>query len=373
MRGRRASLQVTIEGRDVTADIAPFVLDCAYNDNEAGKVDDISLTLDNRDGRWTDAWWLSKGDQVAVKILCLDWEGEGDNPSLDCGVFTIDQPEASFGNFDTVSIKGVAAPLNKPLRRSPKSKAWEGAGLRTIAQDIATAAGRKLVWEMDANPVISRVEQQQESDLALLSRVALKYGGRVKLHNDQIIVYSSEKYEKAGPVLTLTRGESAILNARFTYQAGGAAKKASTNFFDIIAGMPIVGSATDSDIASDPASYNPEDLQSTNTTAEIVNPAVVSSGDPYSYMDVEQELVSIEPVTSVAEAQSLAGNKLRSNNRKGWKCSMSLMGMPGIATALNMSLAGFGKYSGKWNVEKCSHKVTGNDYTTSAEFYRARL
>jgi len=373
MRGRRARVQVVYEGKDISADLAPFIIDATYNDNESGKADDISLTLDDRDRRWANEWWMEKGDRIELSILCEDeWLPGGIIPALpgspalklNAGTFTVDEADSS-GPPDRVTVKAIATP-NKGIKRTRKSKAWESLTLRAIAGEIAARASMVLVWESDSDPLLNREDQRDESDLGFLARLAAKWGLNIKVHDNQIVIFSDAKYEAAPPLDTITRDGSRVISYRFSYKAGSkGAKKASTNIFDVIAGMPIVGSATDDQLVSMPPP-DPEDLMSMPDITE--NEAV----DPYTVMNVDEELVSEAPVNSIGEAETVSKEALRSNNKKGWRCGLTMVGDPRVATGLTVTLKGWGRYDGKWKIERCSHKV-GGGYTTTCELYRARL
>ncbi len=53
---RRVSLAVSIDGVDVAGDFAPYLLNFSYADNASGKADEVQLTLQNRDGRFSGEW-----------------------------------------------------------------------------------------------------------------------------------------------------------------------------------------------------------------------------------------------------------------------------------------------------------------------------
>jgi phage protein D len=371
MRGRRAKVQVIYAGKDVSADLAPYIIDLTFNDNESGKADDLSLTLDDRDRLWATDWWMEKSDSIEASILCEDeWLPDQTAPlKLSCGTFSVDELESS-GPPDRVTVKAIAVPLNKAIKRTRKSKAWESLTIKAIAEEMAGKADMDLVWESDSNPLLNREDQRDESDLGFLARVTAQYGLNLKVHDNQIVVFGDAKYEAAEPLDTITRGESRVISYRFKYQAGSTgSKKASTSIFDVIAGMPITGEATDEQLVSVPPDEPEPEPQVSLPLEDIMS---IPEDDPYSLMSVEEETHIEAPVGSQAEAETVSKEKLRSQNKKGWQCSLSLVGDPRIATGLTVTLSGWGRYDGKWQVERCSHKV-GGGYTTSCELYRARL
>ena len=90
---RRVRLAVTIGGHDATDALAPSLLSATYTDNAAGKADEVRLDLHDRDGKWLGEWAPKKGTEVSMRILCTDWFGPGQDASLNCGSFKVDEVE----------------------------------------------------------------------------------------------------------------------------------------------------------------------------------------------------------------------------------------------------------------------------------------
>lgn len=75
-----------------------------------------------------------------MRILCTDWFGPGQDASLNCGSFKVDEVEYS-GPPTKVSIKAVSAALTDGLRETKKTQAWEGYSLQAVAGEIAQRNG----------------------------------------------------------------------------------------------------------------------------------------------------------------------------------------------------------------------------------------
>ena len=118
---RRVRLAVTIGGHDATDALAPSLLSATYTDNAAGKADEVRLDLHDRDGKWLGEWAPKKGTEVSMRILCTDWFGPGQDASLNCGSFKVDEVEYS-GPPTKVSIKAVSAALTDGLRETKKTQ-----------------------------------------------------------------------------------------------------------------------------------------------------------------------------------------------------------------------------------------------------------
>lgn len=48
----RTTEKVVYEGDDVSTDIAPYILSFEYTDKSSGELDEIQLTLEDREGKW---------------------------------------------------------------------------------------------------------------------------------------------------------------------------------------------------------------------------------------------------------------------------------------------------------------------------------
>ena len=172
---RRVRLAVTIGGHDATDALAPSLLSATYADNAAGKADEVRLDLHDRDGKWLGEWAPKKGTEVSMRILCTDWFGPGQDASLNCGSFKVDEVEYS-GPPTKVSMKAVSAALTDGLRETKKTQAWEGYSLQAVAGEIAQRNGLELLYNADAFP-FNRQDQREESDLPFLQRLASARGG----------------------------------------------------------------------------------------------------------------------------------------------------------------------------------------------------
>lgn len=92
---RRAEVRIIYEGKDISRDIAPYLISFSYTDNAKDKTDDISLVLEDRGRKWCVDWFPSKGDKIRASIIIHGWEDDTRTESLPCGLFEVDQIECS--------------------------------------------------------------------------------------------------------------------------------------------------------------------------------------------------------------------------------------------------------------------------------------
>lgn len=78
---------VLYESKDITAHVAPALIELAYTDFMEGESDSVDLALEDAERRWQDAWYPQHGDVVQVQI------GYAGEPLLPCGEFEVDEVE----------------------------------------------------------------------------------------------------------------------------------------------------------------------------------------------------------------------------------------------------------------------------------------
>ena len=131
---RRASVEISIQGKDVSMDLWPHLLSLSYVDKADDELDDLQLTLEDREGLWQGDWLPKHGDIISVTIVANDFRAPGEE-ELDCGEFEVDELtlETSRDGGDVVTIKGVPAAVKSSLMLQKKTRAWADVPLSTVA------------------------------------------------------------------------------------------------------------------------------------------------------------------------------------------------------------------------------------------------
>ena len=70
---RRAKVEIKIAGKNVSTDLAPYLTSYSFNDKTSTEVDDITLTIDDRDELFVSDWMPERGDKIEVSIKCDNW------------------------------------------------------------------------------------------------------------------------------------------------------------------------------------------------------------------------------------------------------------------------------------------------------------
>ena len=80
------------------------------------------------------------------------------------------------------------------------------------------------------------VEQDHESDLAFLKRLADKSGFNLKLAEEKLIVFQGRTYDAREPVLTLTRGEERIKSRDLSAKVRDVYSSCKVEYMDPLSG-----------------------------------------------------------------------------------------------------------------------------------------
>ena len=341
MNARRAEVRLTFEGVDISADINKHLLSLTYTDNEEDKTDDLQLSIDDREGVWLGNWLntpdASKGAEISAVIIQKNWESDGKDRVLDCGVFQVDSVDGN-GPPAKVTIKAGSIPYTSTIRTQKKTKAWEKIKLSGIANEIAAANGLKCLFESDFDPLYSRREQVTESDIVFLQRLCKAAGISLKVTAKMIVLFDAAAYEQKDTVRTIKRGDGDY--SKYTF---------GTSFHDTAYSSCRVK-------YTDPAS---------KTTYEATYKA------PDAEKDGSGQVLEVnEKVSSNAEALTLAKKRLREKNSQEFKASFNLAGDARLVAGVTVKVEGFGAFDGKYIIETASHTISSSGYKTNITLRR---
>jgi len=146
----------------------------------------LELDIENLDYRWLKEWYPDENARLVVGIV--QTEG-GKTKFLDLGSFYVDEP--TFTN-NRLSLKCLALPLDQNIREQINSVAWEKITLKGLLEKIATK--HEMSFELYADDLFfERLDQDNETDLGFLKRIASETALSLKVGDDKIIVFDDEK------------------------------------------------------------------------------------------------------------------------------------------------------------------------------------
>lgn len=339
--------------KDVTTDISQDLLSFSYTDNENNEADEISLTLKDEKGKWASAWKVDGGERIKATIYEGTTTG-GPQRRLYCGVFFADMWNFS-GAPRVAEIRAISVPLNKPIRRKLKTRAWEKITLKDIAAKIAGEANLKLIYDADEPISYDRQDQDRQSDLTFLSNLCEEAGLSIKVTDEQLVIFDQSIYEKKESVKTLILGTDNIKSWSFESQKGETYKSCTVSYRD-----------PKKKKKSSAASYN---IYGEKVTKKSSNPAVMS----YTYVDPmaedsDQEYALKRRATSLEDAKRLAKAKLRKLNSRKVTGSLSIVGDTSMVAGVVITLQGFATtIDGKFLIEQAEHSVGTDGYVTNLQ------
>lgn len=317
MEMRKAKLNFTYAGKNISAGLAPYLTGWSYTDFSHGKADDLQLTLENSTGKWIDSWFPQKGTTVTAGV-------EIEGKSLHFGTFSIDEIEAS-GQPSIITLRAMSAITTKALRNEKKTKAWENCSLEKILTEIAKVHGLSSFYSGDAVN-FGRTDQRDESDLGYLKRIADENGLSLKVSEEKIIIFEGKKFDEQDSVFAFERKDLASWNFK-------------SKSHDIFKGCKVS--------YRDPGGK--QDL-----VFSFLPPATPAVG----------QILNVETrVESLAEAEKKARYELRKKNKDEVTGAITMPGHPGVLAGINITMDGFGVFSGKYFIDEAKHSQTAGYIT----------
>ncbi|MCW5320561.1 phage late control D family protein [Verminephrobacter aporrectodeae subsp. tuberculatae] len=174
---RAPDYSLTIDGRDITPLIDARLEGLSLHECRGKESDQLDLILDDSDGALR---LPSKGAEIALRI---GWAG---HQLIDKGLFTVDEVEHS-GAPDQVHIRARAANMRASLR-TRREQSWHATTLGRIVQTIAARHGlTPRVDQRLADTQVEHMDQTNESDLNILTRLAEQHDALATVKKDRLL------------------------------------------------------------------------------------------------------------------------------------------------------------------------------------------
>lgn len=204
----RPDFLLIANAKDITAVFRDRLLSLRVTDEAGTQSDTLEIILDDRDSRLQ---WPEKGASLDVS---LGYQGQ---VLSRMGSYIVDEVSHS-GPPDTMTIRAKAADMGASLK-APKTRQWEQ---QSLGQMVGQIAGehklRPRVSATLAGRVIPHVDQTEESDLHLLTRLAKQYDAVAKPASGFLLfVVKGEAKAASGRQLpAITVAPAQILQHRMT-------------------------------------------------------------------------------------------------------------------------------------------------------------
>lgn len=321
---RKVSLDISYKGNKLDEKIQERITSFSYTDVASGSSDSVSITLENIDKKWLNAWLPEKGYTISGKLTIKNWEKSGKKRIFNCGIFVIDDISFS-GRPITSTIKAVSVPANTGFKATKKSKTWENVTIEQIASKIAAEAGIKLYYSAPTVK-ISEVEQSSETDSSFLFSLCEKYGLAMKVYNKKLVIFSEEEYERKNRIITIDEKDMESWSFNTTMDGTYTGVKLTYT------------------------------KPSTNKTTSVT---VGTSERLYEYN---------AQVDGQYDAELQAKAKLRSENKKAKTMEIKVMAKENIIASGIIQVTGLGKLNGLYYVDQVKHNI-GSGYTMNVSMH----
>lgn len=195
----RPAYRLTVDGRDITPVINARLVELTLTENRGFEADQLDITLDDSDGA------LDLPPRGAEIRLALGWAGaELENK----GSYTVDEVEHT-GAPDRLIIRARSADLRAGLT-TKREQSWHNTTLGAIVRSIASRnAVAAVIAEHFADRLIEHLDQTDESDANLLTRLAREYDAIATVKAERLLFTPAGKATTASgqPLepITITR------------------------------------------------------------------------------------------------------------------------------------------------------------------------
>ena len=319
-------------GVDISSELDPQTTSISYTDHLHGEADEIDVAVHDKDGRWKSEWLPETGDQMELTIY------DGLGGELPCGVFELDEPDAAGDrNGDTMTMRGLAAPISKPLR-TQKTRAFEKQSLRQIVQRVAGENGLSIEGDIE-DQRFERVTQRKERDLEFLTRLAEDTGHYFNVRGNRAVFTSVRSVDGRAAALTIFHASlgTSLLSYSLKRQTADTYSKAKVTALDEEKKEMIEEEEEDGDV----------------TTGDTLR-------------------ISGERVENPAHAKRLAKSRLHRKNQKSVSGNVSVVGDVRMVAGIIVNMADFGRYSGNLLVNQSKHAMSRGGYTSEASLVKAQ-
>lgn len=420
-QARRTDISIKLNGTDISEDVNKYLLSFSYTDEEEDKSDDLSITIDDREGVWLRSWLNSRvrsgsaknsergilavGDRIMIKQGAKDYNGirlqswvyeyegftiiEIGSLNPDRIVFGINGVVTAAVHRDDIVGTGDGSPTVKTsnglmgasvsaaiIQRNFNSDGKDSlldCGTFQIDTISVSGAPSKITLKgtsLANTSTIRAVKKSKAWEKIRLSSIAKQISER-----NGMKCYFSSEYD---PLFTRREqiGESDIVFLQRLCKAAGISLKVTAGtivLFDEAAferkdivqtfecGKGNVLSYDFSDSTSD-TSYSSchvsyTDPSSGKTIEYTYTPRVDNPG-------TGEVLEVSEKVNDREEARKLAMKRLRQKNKNRFSASLKVIGNTMLAAGTTVGISGWGDFDGKYIIATASHSI-GNGYTTS--------
>lgn len=312
--------QIMVGNGDITGLVADRLLSLKVTDEAGIRSDSVEFQLDDRDNAIE---LPHTGAELSVSM------GYRETGLARMGVYIVDEIVLS-GPTRTLTIRGKAANMPKTIK-APKTRPWDDATLGTLVASIAAEHGlTPQVSEEMAGIALPHLDQTEESDLHLLTRLAKQFDGVAKPAGGRLLMVKREQWRSA---------------IRKKIPAVNLSPAELSSWQVTLADRDHYGSVT--------ADWHDKGAAKRITVKAGDGPPVYKMRKSYP---------------DAAQAQETADATLALLNRGTGKLNITLPGNPALMAEGTVNMSGFRTgVDGPWLINRVSHTLNSRGYTTSLD------
>ncbi|MEZ6854184.1 contractile injection system protein, VgrG/Pvc8 family [Halodesulfovibrio aestuarii] len=318
------AFRIEANGKDITAQLAEYFVGLTHTDSAGVESDSLTITLANPDG-------VIRLPATGAELRL--WLGYA-NAAVYKGLFVVDKVTVK-GPPEQLVIKANGAPFKRSgtfsALHSQKRRSWKPCKIGDLVATIAGEHGlTPAVKESLAGVTLQHLDQIDESDINLLTRVAAQHGAIAKANGGKLMFVPQAAGESASgktlPTVSLKPGDTS------TWQADISGRQ---NFSSVVAVW--------------------RDMDATTDREEKAG-----SGEPVYRLK--------QNFPTQAAAQKAARATLERFMRGSATLSLSMPGRPDLVAESRLSLVGFAKgVAGTWSVTQVTNSLSPSGYKTSVK------
>ncbi|MEQ5834210.1 contractile injection system protein, VgrG/Pvc8 family [Marinobacter sp. NFXS9] len=202
--------RLIVNGTNITPTVNGRLIDLTLDETPGDEADTLSITLSDHDSA------LEIPPKGAEIELAIGWRGQA---LVEKGTFIVDEARFS-GPPDQISITARSADMRKQLP-ARQTRSWHQTSIGDIVGTIAANNDLKaVVQDQLASTVVEHLDQTDESDLNLLTRLGQKHDAIAAVKHGRLLFTPRGQAETvrgtALPVITVTPGDGDSYDYRET-------------------------------------------------------------------------------------------------------------------------------------------------------------
>lgn len=419
---RRTAVKLYFKGTDISKDLSKYLLSLSFTDKEEDETDDISISLDDREGKWIKDWLNTnktaktktetvtttgavkvgnivqfKGGPVYISSMAAEPTVTRGASKCKCTIANsnahpyhlISQDGAKvYGWVNASDVEGETVTTTKTTKAEEK-RAFKGTEIHAmvIQKNPYTDGKDKVldcgVFEIDsvsytgppqklsikATSIPYKAKLRQTEHNKTWENTTLKnIGSKIAKNSGMKFMYLSDSNPTYKRKEQVNMTDIAFLK-KMCKQAG-ISLKVTSNTIVLFDAADYEKKAEVKKIKAGKGNILSYSF-STKTADTAYSSCHVIYTDPDTKETIEatytpenanadgQTLEVKQKVSSVAEAKELARKSLRAKNKGETTAEFTLVGDVDYVAGITVRVYGYGEFNGKYIVEQATHSITG--------------